>query len=725
MRGAGPQLRHHAYSRGDNRSQHRISQDLEMMNLAISGMDSLTAGSEASGRGQPVYVQSTRGGVDVKSSSRQHRSDHTHSASGPAHSRHHSNAIPTSTGAITSSGVGVPMTNTFRPITPTVASGYRASSAPHGEDAPPAVVPPTTSRTPSSMLTQQHRRDLRQFSHSAGHTQNIRNPLHANSAQLRAGSRDGRQFSQSTGPQGHSYRPPQVTADSYDYLPPYSPPEPPAARQPGPPGQARPREEGGVARTTYEPPPSYDEIFGGSSSPSSGRQRGGEGEGSREQSRRRHRSRDSSSLGRNQSSGQSERPSSRQGSSRLSSITNLFRRSRKTSRQEQQDANNAVATTTTDGVGDDYTAQWVESYSHTPRPHNLVSQQQQQQNIPVHTSAARNPATPTTTSHSQPGHTRSQSSHTHHASGTQPSPALSRNLSALSPPIPYRAPPPLVSPDNPQQATSRPPLTRGRTVNVPIREPRGSLNLSMTRLPTDPTPCQQGQGQRSSRERPRPVSAYFQLDSNISVDHGILHSNSAHFTPQTPPFRRAAAPSPQTPPARHIHSPQTPPLRPTSSAQPTPPRPHSQFITNTRNMSSSCSNIATNQAKKQKNPARSSLRRRGSGRGFLAIQQQRGAGQEGLSSQRSSGADLQRVQIGGNSSHDVSERSASQASMENLGHTPSTAATSPRRRAGLQDSASSLVANGNANNTNSNEVSSPRASAASSPINHVHTDHAH
>lgn len=141
-------------------------------------------------------------------------------------------------------------------------------------------------------------------------------------------------------------------------------------------------------------------------------------------------------------------------------------------------------------------------------------------------------------------------------------------------------------------------------------------------------------------------------------------------------------------------------------------------------MSASCSNIATNQIKKQKNSFRSSLRRKGSGRGFLPEQRPSVANQERVegvaSSQRSTGD----VTILASSPRGV-ERVASQASVENLGlvrgagQQKGPPGPGPRGVGQTPGPGPNLQANGNTNNTNSNAVSSPRASATSSPSNHI------
>lgn len=565
---------HPAHQRQDSASrQHRISQDLEVMNLAISGMDSshTPAGVSFS---QPVYSHS-RGGVanDAKAT---RRSEHhpaaarTQSASRKQHPRHqtpsngntpvsnhtpasNSHAPPHSGVPATSSGIGSASTvnATFRPITPGVAAGgLRTASAPisrSSEDSSPAprTFSPNTSHASSVAPRQQQR----------GGNQPHVDP-----------TRGSRQATGHHGQQGRNYQPPQVAADSYDYLPPYSPPTgthtPPA--RPHPQEQQQQPQLGAFVGEAYpEPPPSYNAIFGGSSS-----------NGNRREQTRQHRQpRDSSSLGRVSSSqsaqAESHQPSRQVG--RLSSLTNLFRRGRKNTRSASENMSNGIAV-------EDYTAQWVESYSHTPRPSSVIMTRQQNESPLSRTASSPDPTLPS------PYHNLSL------ATERQPSPSSNRSIQG--PPIPYRPPPPLAQ----HVDTSR------------MGGLRGGLNSSLTRLPTDGHARSQTTAgyspvvQRSPKDRrPRPASSYVPQDyRSVNDPHGILHQLS--FTNTTPP--------------PHIQ---------TNSSHSTPHQP--SRLVSPSNMSASCSDIATNQVKKGKSSSsRTSLRRRGSGRGPTLLQQQAPAG---------------------------------------------------------------------------------------------------
>ena len=714
-RGAGSQLRHHTpHSRQEvgSRVQHRISQDLEMMNLAISGMDSSHSGSSG-GSGlscsQPLYAQQAiQGRSEVSrsngSTSRgNQRSDQTTPSSQPMSRPQHAPRPPSGQAVHTAGGVSgtVAPGNTFRPITPAILTGLqqqRPGSAPNtvGDSvATPLSLAVSHARpTSSSMTSQQPQgRDHRHFSHSTGHA-------HGNLvATARGMGGDGRQFSHSAGNQGRgqqSYQPPQVTADSYDYLPPYSPPVSQSSQphpQPHPQHSSQPhpqQQRGGGALprggSYMDPPPSYDEIFGETLPPSGGQRSTSRREGAEPPrdppTNSRHRQRRSRDQPRSQSSQSDHRnhhhhhQSSQSDKSRnlgpLSSLTNLFRRGRKHSRPDSD--LHAVTNTTDGGVGtaDDYTAQWVESYSHTPRPHSAAM------------SHAPSPSSIRSAANLTPSSPR-------FAGGGSHTPPLTDM--PMRSPVPYRPPPPLTLPENVRQIDSRP-LTpaQGRGVGVPLRTSQPNLNLSMSRLPTE-NGSRPSQGQRSSRDRdrPRPVSAYLPLESVTSINNnnGVARGNLVSLR-------------------QPGHAPTVP--TPLLLAGHTPPRPH--VVQQARNMSSSCSNIATTQLKRHKNPARSSLRQKGSGRGFLSLDQQgvnQVGGNEGASSLPGSSRDVLADDRVGATPIDR------QPSRGGVSHAPSTASGAGP----VNGETSSLVANGNANNTNASAVSSPRASAVSSPINLV------
>ena len=624
--GRGSGQMSYSHQRQENASrQHRISQDLEVMTLAISGMDSSASYS------QPVYSHSySRGATSEQKPPRQHRSDHHRSSTSRSQqqgSRHPPSSDHTHHPA---GNMGVAPAATFRPITPTMGTP-RASSAPSVGDTP-------LSAGYAALLTQQQQNSRKSSSHTTGHAHSTNNPVRPNSAH--------RQHAHSAGGQGQVFRPPQVAADSYDYLPPYSPP---IAGQPNPRGQA-PQQHTATSRQQQqqqqqqsegnypEPPPSYDAIFGGP--PTTTATAGG----TREQSRQRSvTSRDSSSsLGRGQTAQAADsHNSSRQG--KLSSLTNLFRRGRKHTRTEGQ--------ASTDGVGvvDDYTAQWVESYSHTPRPHNVMG------HTPPLTRTASSPD-PALSSVTRPSE---------HRRSPVPSPGVSRSplpSPGVSPLIPYRAPPPLALPENIHRVNSplghmgghvptslsnvgghvssplshaggrvpSPLFYSGGRVTSPLAHASGrgmsagGLNLSLNNLSMESSHSRSKTtaGHTPSvprvRDRQRPVSAYFPLEShavNVPVQQLPNVSMPTNHTPHG---------STQHPPRSSAHA------SPNNSAHATPsnsthstPHQHPRLVVTPTNMSASWSNIASNSTttttKKKKNTLRSSLRRRGSGRGFVPL----------------------------------------------------------------------------------------------------------
>lgn len=282
--------------------------------------------------------------------------------------------------------------------------------------------------------------------------------------------------------------------------------------------------------------------------------------------------RESSSLGRI-SSGQSAQfdanNSSRQ-IGRLSSLTNLFRRGRKHStRSSAESSGNGVATV------DDYTAQWVESYSHTPRPSSVIINRQQEAASPLSRTASSPDPTALV-------HRNSTPTSDHHGS-----PTALRGV-----PIPYRSPPPLTLPGQ-------------RRVDSPLSSAyglggtRSSLDLSTSRLPTDGhTRSQTAAGhsspvvRRSPRDqRPRPASAYLPQDYRAAMDpHGILHQLSFASTPIATPTSNIQVKS--------AHSTPRQPLR----------------VVSPTNMSASCSDIPNNQGRKVDNLEHARLRLQDSGR---------------------------------------------------------------------------------------------------------------
>ena len=251
--------------------------------------------------------------------------------------------------------------------------------------------------------------------------------------------------------------PPQAGPDTFDYLPPYSPPMT-VEQQPNQVVQRAPAVVPNEQQVYRDPPPSYEEIFG--------QQNGG-----RQRQRQRHPSRHSRNRqeeDRTQRGGesnpQSNRSSHRSGSRssghrRLPSLTSLFKRSRRHSshdshssghrnnRGQPRDNTNQVPSSTsnndnigTSGTSDrphsallesstlQRTASWVASYNQTPRP--ITAYQQLEQgfrdfrtgdNVSTVSSSGTNAHTAnhshmsrggtsnsTMSSHSQPTHTHHQ-----------------------------------------------------------------------------------------------------------------------------------------------------------------------------------------------------------------------------------------------------------------------------------------------------------------------------
>ena len=367
---------------------HRISQDLEMMNLAISGMDSL---------GRQCGLS------DGHSSSPQNPAD--------SHSR-----TPTTT----SNGLTMKENRSFRPINPSLEQ--RSISA-----------RPTFSSTERTAYTQSHFPD--RGNASSGYN-----------------------------PDPHASLPPHVSEDSYDYLPPYSPPKilysgvasPHEAHQQSAhrgkadvpsldeahqqsahrgkadvPSLDEAHQQSASPPLYPEPPPSYEEIFGRQSA-------------SNKHSRKQHSYSntrlDQHHLGlRRTTSNQpvsGHRPLLRQGPGprKLSSLTNLFRRSK--SRQSQEShphgpppSRSSMQRYSLQAQTDsgDLTGSWVRGYSLTHRPLDTMDFAGREATSVVSAS---------TVAHS-PIHS--------HVSRTISDMTSSRPRPSRNPPIPYRHPPPFPS----------------------------------------------------------------------------------------------------------------------------------------------------------------------------------------------------------------------------------------------------------------------------------------
>ena len=374
---------------------------------------------------------------------------------------------------------------TFRPITPVLMGTFRSASAPNssGQDSPL-----TTNPRPDTSL------------------QGVQQQP------------SGEQNQNSTIPP-----PPQVSADSYDYLPPYSPPR---NRE----EQTTDSHQRHVSEPVLltEPPPSYDEIFGSNREREPRdrhRRRRRQGE---ERSRFMRRSSTSShrETGNDDNSQVSSRPSSRQSSGhrRLASLTNLFRRSRRHTHADGEQSNTpSGATAASQSVlpasrprdVTEYTADWVASYSHTPRPFPTT----RHDNL-----AVRSTGSISGLSHSQVSRTLSDTSNSR-----LPPPRRRHPPN----PIPYRHPPPFPSAENLLQVTSQ-------SFLPPSHGSSQSLNVQSTGSSRLPVPSARSRNDRDGNSRPstslvrsRPSSAYITTDSivNSSQTARAPNAGSTHSTP--------------------------------------------------------------------------------------------------------------------------------------------------------------------------------------------------
>ncbi len=568
------------------RAQNRIRLELEAMDSAISGMDSQNR--------QPLYPRDGSVGVSVGSqrgvasprhsqySQSQQQSDHhtSRSSSHSQNSRHkppqgarnhrqgagqsgrRSGNHPTTPPSLKKSNStagrspSIPSHNKFRPITPALGAGSsRPSSAPgtREEDgrsgSRPSSTPHSRLNTPvgrgGGMLSGRQQRPLQSPGREHQHRMRPNNS-----------SVNGRPVDPP------NLQPPQVTPDSYDYLPPYSPPH--SAQN-----NAHQQQQGAVHHNVNaaspvgdgsypEPPPSYDEIFGElqvSSLPSQGRRDGdrhGHDHRSGNRRRRRHdRMHVSQSVSRPSSQSAAAKPLGR-----LSSITNIFRRHNRPSQCERDQPDIGL---------DDYTAQWVASYSHTPRPFNS------QHTVSSSSSQRDRPSLATGGVNALPDR----------RAVSRGSPSFTNQSS----PAPYINPPPF-------------PLSEQVHGNPMLSGGRDSMNMSMSRLPvtsvgSNPSsPSGVRLRGQSAHDRPRPSSAYFLSDARIfQLPNTSLPSEARN---QTEP------PSSAGPVVDHL----------------TPPQQHSRLITNigpppNPAISASCTNIASTDRPRA---SETSLRRQGSER---------------------------------------------------------------------------------------------------------------
>ena len=426
---------------GEAQGTSRIVQDLEMMTRAIDGMDSGRHWEPNQQRRMPQPQEEGRG--------------HSHSIMTPGRGRGPRPASCTSqTAGPPQSRLASDSRQMFRPITPALATGQpRSSSAePHQRHRISHITNHMTSGHSSTATptdprhTGQSRReatlqlnlnfqqvptlhnspmDLSQIAPSDDSPEPIRNPIlelgtpnlaqsgtppacHRYHSMLSpphapaVTSNNGYQGSSaSRQPQRENVPPPQVASDSFDYLPPYSPPRNVRG------SQASQRSAILATPQGYpDPPPSYEEIFGQQSQ-------------SRGSQRQRHASRysrgrqeESGGRGSSQSHGDGgHHPSSRSsGQRRLSSLTSLFKRSRRhshdpgahhTSHHIPSPRSHPLdQTSTTSGLAEiqggasqgavqrvhqdtastsprqplQRTASWVAAYNQTPRPHSVLQQ---------------------------------------------------------------------------------------------------------------------------------------------------------------------------------------------------------------------------------------------------------------------------------------------------------------------------------------------------------------
>ena len=499
-----------------SKSQQRINQDIEMMHLAISGMDATNQSisrtrSSAVPRSQSVTQTAERQGATTTSRS---------TASSTA-------------GRVPPHGTAAPnmdSSRTFRPITPAMmdTSRSRPSSAPGTTTATvrPAASSSTSTPIPNSTHTGQHQQQFQQQSPPPSVPSNITVSQSAT-------------HSQNSAPQ-----PPRVSTDSYDYLPPYSPPQnggrpqsqqqlqlqqEAAAQQSS---QQRPRSRQSSEPPLYpEPPPSYDEIFGGQSS--SGRQRRRRGQrrqrgaetlpGANEDGNRRSRS----ELRRSSSQNEGPiRPSSSQ--RRLASLTNFFRRAKRqthsgnsqnqSSRAVQNNINTptSVNTSAADACPpmdtNEYVASWVESYSRTPRPVEAMEARAEAMSLSVGSTATHSLAY-SHVSRAASDVTDSQPhSASYHGGSRGGGGGGGGGGSGGSHPVPYRPPPPFPTENADSTVSSYPPAAlRG------FSQVSTDYSLSLSRASSD---VGQSRISRNNRSQPSSSSSSSRPTTNYVIGPG-------------------------------------------------------------------------------------------------------------------------------------------------------------------------------------------------------------
>ena len=415
-----------------------------------------------------------------------HRVEHAQIQPQSEQTTGHAQRQPQTVQRVVTTREGIDPSATFRPITPVLMGTFRSASAPNssGQDSPLSINP-----RPETSL------QVVQPQPTGEHNQNATVPP-----------------------------PPQVSADSYDYLPPYSPPR---NRE----GQATDSHQRHVSQPTLlaEPPPSYNEIFGSNAEKEPRdrhRRRRRQGE---ERSRFMRRSSTSShrdTANDNDNSQVTSRPSSRQstGHRRLVSLTNLFKRSRRHTHVDGErsttpsgatpsQSNSSVLPESRQRDVREYTADWVASYSHTPRPFQTTRQE---------TLAVRSTGS---IPHSQVSRTLSDTTNSR-----LPPPRRRHPQN----PIPYRHPPPFPSAENLLQASSQ-------SFLPPNHGSSQSLNVQSTGSSRLPVPSARSRNDRDGNSRPsaglvrsRPSSAYIATDTPNVDAPWMPHASNGGSTHSTP-----------------------------------------------------------------------------------------------------------------------------------------------------------------------------------------------
>ena len=686
------------------RSQQRIHQDIEMMHLAISGMDTVTQG-----------VAHIRSSVATSSHNVTHKAQtQTTTSSTTSSAVSH---VPTSRAALNS----VEASRTFRPITPAVMdTSSRPVSAPGvirpSASSPFTPIPVSTAVAHQHQQLQQHQQQQQhqQLHQQQQHQQQLQHQhQHQQLQQHRHQQLQQQQVQPSTpsvttvsqsaiteaaSSQTTAPQPPHVSADSYDYLPPYSPPQnggrpQQQQEQAVQASQQRPQSRQPSNPPLYpEPPPSYDEIFGGQSS--GGRQRRRRGQrrergaetstGTSEGGSRRSRSELRRSTSQNEGP---IRPSSSQ--RRLASLTNLFRRTRRHSHSGNSQNQRAVQSHTTAPTSDasrpmdtsEYVASWVESYSRTPRPVQAVEARSEAMSV----LSVGNTAV-----------------HSQSYSNTRPHPTVYRGTSRGTNPIPYRPPPPFPASESAESAVSSyPPGVRGFT------QMRAGYVSSPSRASSD---VGHSRSPRISNQQPRPHSVtpghqHSRPSSRSVIRRGMTREHRRPVSEIIPSDVTAANIMSVQPARSGTDLASTSHLPLPASSAPHQQQQHQQqqmlsrHLVSTAHISTSCFDIIGN-VQQQSQPTQEQSVPSSSRHEAEAAAQS--TGEEQRTDSLRTASEFQR-QLQQQASQNLGQ-SQGQSQSLSQGHN--------------QGDSSNLVANANANNI-INTNASPRASNASSPVNVV------